>query len=73
LNDVEQLPIEICRQCSDKLLKQAAFLKINEKVSLADSFALGLAKLKNAKLVSTDHHEFDIIDQKGLSEFYWLR
>jgi len=73
LSDVDELSIEIVRQCSDELLEQAALFKVNEKVSLADSFALGLAKLRSGKLVSTDHHEFDPIDQKGLVEFYWLR
>ena len=73
LSDVDELSVEIVRQCSDELLEQAAFFKVNEKVSLADSFALGLAKLKNGNLVSTDHHELDSIDQKGLVEFYWLR
>ena len=73
LEEVENLPITVVRECSDELLAQAGFFKVNEKVSLADSFALGLAKLRNGKLVSTDHHEFDLIDQKRLVEFYWLR
>ena len=55
LSDVDELAIEIVRECSDELLEQAAFFKVGETVSLADSFALGLAKLKNGKLVSTDH------------------
>ena len=73
LDDIHELPIEVERYSSDQLLKEAAQFKVNEKISLADSFALGLAKVRDGKLVSTDHHEFDVIEQKGLAKFYWLR
>ena len=73
LDDIHKLPIEVERYSSDQLLKEAARFKVNEKISLADSFALGLAKVRDGKLVSTDHHEFDVIEQKGLAKFYWLR
>ncbi len=73
LADVGEMPVEICRRCPDNLLENTAFFKVHEKVSLADSFALGFAKIENSCLVSTDHHEFDVIDQKNLAPFYWLR
>ena len=52
LGDVGEMPMEMCRDCSDNLLENAAFFKVNEKVSLADSFALGLAKIGNSRMVS---------------------
>ncbi len=45
----------------------------NFNVSVADSVALGLAKLKGASLVTTDHHEFDPIEEAGEMRFHWLR
>jgi hypothetical protein len=42
-------------------------------MSLADSFALGLAKQLNARVVSTDHHELDAVEKSGEVQFFWLR
>lgn len=54
-------------------VKAAIFFKISYAVSVADTMALGLAKVKNAALVTTDHHEFDPIDQAKALTFYWIR
>lgn len=67
------LPITIERDISDKLITEASYFKVNEKVSLADSIMLGLAKIKNAAAVSSDHHEFDSISNKKLINFFWIR
>jgi predicted nucleic acid-binding protein len=49
------------------------YFKANYKISVADSFALGLAKVNQAVLVSGDHHEFDIIEKAGELKFHWFR
>ena len=49
------------------------YFKVNYKVSVADSFALGLAKENRAIMVSSDHHEFDIIENSKELEFSWIR
>lgn len=73
LTKVEMLPVIIYREIDDELLRFAATFKVGEKVSYADSFALGLARLKDGKLVTTDHKEFDPIEKKGEIKFYWIR
>ena len=73
LEDVRLLPISIYRNIGDDLLAEASKFKVEWEVSLADAFALGLARLMEGKLISTDHHELDVIDESGLIQFYWLR
>ena len=46
-------------------MRHAGGFKANDRVSLADSVALGLAQQHNAHVVSSDHHEFDPIDRDG--------
>jgi predicted nucleic acid-binding protein len=41
--------------------------------TLADAFALALAERLSIPLVTTDHHEFDAVEQKGHFRFLWLR
>lgn len=73
LEDIKLLPVSIYRDIGDDLVAEASRFKVEWKVSLADAFALGLARLMEGKLVSTDHHEFDVIAESGLIQFYWLR
>ena len=42
-------------------------------LSLADSLALAETKINNASLLTADHHEFDIVEQKENISFCWLR
>jgi predicted nucleic acid-binding protein len=73
LEDIERLPINIYRSIGNDLVAEAGKFKVEWKVSLADAFALGLTSLVGGKLVSTDHHEFDVIAESGSIQFYWLR
>jgi hypothetical protein len=61
---MKNLPIVTERRFSDVLLSEAGYFKVNEKVSLADSVVLGMAKIKKAFVVSSDHHEFDVLEKK---------
>lgn len=46
---------------------------IHRRVSLADCCAIALANRLNAGLVTSDHHEFDILDEKGVCNFIFFR
>ena len=70
---VTSWPIHIVVVLDVPLLIAAASFKMRGRVSLADAVALGLAKIKQAKLVTSDHHEFDTLEQAGLAEFEWIR
>ncbi len=72
-DEIQQLPVKIIKVIGKELLKRAMYFKANYKISVADSFALGLAKVNNSILVSADHHEFDVIDNARELKFYWIR
>jgi len=44
-----------------------------KKVSLADCFALALAKREDATLVTSDHHEFDKLLDQNICLIYFIR
>lgn len=73
LETVRQLPIVVVWEVSDELLQAAARFKMRYKISLADSFALGLADVLNAVVVSADHHELEPVEQAGEVSVLWFR
>ena len=73
LAEIQTLPISIVRTIDNPLLEMAGRLKVVEHVSLGDAFALAVAKVFGARLISCDHHEFDPVADKGEIEFDWIR
>ena len=73
LHALSQWPIIIVHTLDEPVLLAAAIFKARGKTSLADSVALGLAQIEQAKLVTADHHEFDRLEQDGLAQFEWIR
>ncbi len=61
------------RDTDDAFIQLVGILKVEERISFADAFALALAEWPNIPLVTTDHHEFDAIERKGRFRFLWLR
>ncbi|ADY55398.1 PilT protein domain protein [Syntrophobotulus glycolicus DSM 8271] len=70
---IQKQPIDIIDVFSDDVFREAARLKAKYKISLADSIALGEASMRNASLLSSDHHEFDIVEQQESIKFDWIR
>ena len=66
------LPLELRRDADDTFIQRVGVIKVEERVSFADAFALALSERLNVSLVTTDHHEFDPIEQKGYFRFLWL-
>lgn len=58
---------------SDDLLKKIGYFKTHYKISFADSFVLATAKIYNATVVTSDHHEFDAVEKDGEISFEWIR
>jgi predicted nucleic acid-binding protein len=54
-------------------LQAATRFKTRYKISLADSFALGLADVLDADIVSADHHEFEPVEKAGENSVVWFR
>jgi predicted nucleic acid-binding protein len=67
------LPITVDERLTDALFFKAGELKATNKFSLADAIAIALAIDLKAWLVTSDHHEFDSIEVKGIAEFLWIR
>ena len=67
------LPLALHRDADDVFIQRVGVIKVEERVSFADAFALALAERLNVPLVTTDHHEFDAIERKGHFRFLWLR
>ena len=70
---VRALSIKIVTDTHDELFFEAGRLKATYKISLADSFALAQAKVTGGALLTSDHHEFDVIEGKEPIKFLWIR
>ena len=69
-----QTKIRIIYEITENTIKSAGYFKSKYKISLGDSFVLATAKLCNAKIVSSDHHKFDIIENSTEKiNFLWIR
>lgn len=73
LVELSDTPLIIIDRLEDDVFKEAGRLKAIYKISLADSIALAEARVREAQLVTSDHHEFDVIDKDGEVKFYWIR
>jgi predicted nucleic acid-binding protein len=67
------LPLALHRGTDDAFIQRVGILKVEERISFADAFALALAERLTIPLVTTDHHEFDAIERKGRFRFLWVR
>jgi predicted nucleic acid-binding protein len=73
LKVVDTMPLTIIDRIDTKLLKEVGKIKATEKVSLADAFAAGLAITLHAQLITSDHHEFEALADKGIVKILWFR
>lgn len=67
------LPLTLRRDTDDEFVQRVGVIKVAERVSFADAFALALSERLHVPLVTTDHHEFDPLEQRGHFRFLWLR
>lgn len=74
LMDLESIGLNN-REDMDYALWQTAgvFKATIKRISLADCFAMALSKRLNAELITTDHHEFDPIANKGICSIRFVR
>lgn len=70
---ISELKITTSYDLSDKVVQDAAYLKSTFRMSLADSVLLGFSKTIKAEVVTSDHHEFDIVESKTKVKFKWIR
>ena len=55
------------------LFAEAGRLKASYKISFADSFALAQTIVSGGELLTSDRHEFEVIEGKEDIRFVWIR
>jgi predicted nucleic acid-binding protein len=70
---IEALPIEIVSEISDDIFNTAGRIKATYKLSLADAVAYATSIVEKSPLVTSDHHEFDIIAESENTTIKWIR
>jgi len=65
--------IHIIDGISDAVFREARRIKLSYRMSLADSIALGEASVQEASILTSDHHEFDPVEQNESIKFAWIR
>ena len=73
VEDIKQIPIAINHDFTDEIFTEAGRFKATYKISLADSIALAQTVISDGALVTADHHEFDVIEEKENIRFNWIR
>ena len=71
--DVKQLPIRFEDRIRDQMVFKIGEVKTAYRISYADAFAVAQATLSNAELVTTDHKEFEPLEEAGIVKIKWLR
>ena len=66
-------PTIIITEIEKDIFEEAGRLKATYKISLADALVLAQAIVTKGTLLTSDHHEFDIIETKENIQFMWIR
>jgi predicted nucleic acid-binding protein len=70
---MKQMPIRIIDVLKDDVLKEAGRLKVNYKISMADSIATAEALINKGTLVTSDHHEIEPVEKNEKINVLWFR
>jgi uncharacterized protein len=73
LEKIENLPVTIIDTLTDGVFYEAGKLKAKNRISLADAIAIGEANVRDAELVTCDHHEFDVLVKESKMAAFWIR
>ncbi|MCL2512309.1 MAG: PIN domain-containing protein [Oscillospiraceae bacterium] len=70
---IKDSPIRIKSVITDDVFTEAGRLKASYKISIADSIALAETIVLNGSLLTSDHHEFDVIEKSENISIEWIR
>jgi predicted nucleic acid-binding protein len=70
---IQNTPIIIYSEMSDAVFTEAGRLKATYRISLADAVALAEVAVSSGALITSDHHEFDIVEKSENISFAWFR
>ena len=63
----------IVSNIGNDIFAEAGRLKASYRISLADAIVLAQALATNGILLTSDHHEFDVIEATEPIQFMWIR
>jgi len=70
---IRESPIAIIETLTDDVFRQSGRFKAMYKLSLADAVVLGQGVADGATVVSSDHHEFEMVEKAEKIKFLWFR
>lgn len=73
IETIADAPVHVISELSDDVFNEAGRLKATYRISIADSVALAEASVSGGSLLTSDHHEFDAIEQSEVVKFHWIR
>jgi len=73
ISDLESIGLIMRDDIDPPFWQQAGKLKVENKVSLADCFAIALAKRMGGTVITSDHHEFDLLVKDGVCAATFIR
>jgi len=73
LNSVINSIVEISDISIETLVEAGRIKSQYRRISLADSIVLAETSNRNGTLVTSDHHEMDVLDKAGIVKFLWIR
>jgi PIN domain nuclease of toxin-antitoxin system len=71
--DLESVGVIAREDMDPSFWQSAGRYKAENKASLADCFAIALANRLGVEVVTSDHHEFDSIAEKGVCSVKFIR
>lgn len=73
LEDIKGFSLHRHDRISLEFLREVGRIKATYRLSYANAFAVGLARLQNARLVSCDHRELETLEGRGEVAMLWVR
>ena len=73
LSDLENIGLVVSRDLNTEFITDVGLIKAKNKLSLADAFAVALAKHYKAEFITSDHHELDTIAKAGKCRIRFIR
>jgi predicted nucleic acid-binding protein len=73
VSGLRALGIQTRDDMDDSFWQDAGRIKASHRLSLADAFAVALARRINGELVTSDHHELEPLAQAGVCKINFFR
>ena len=73
INKLKEFPIEIVTGLSEKAFNEAGRIKSKYKIPLRDSIIAAECIINNSTLATSDHNDFEQLEEAENLKIYWIR